>query len=404
MKLDLTQFPLMGDAITQRLFQIFREEGVEARFVGGCVRDAVLGISAQDIDIAIPIGPDDIIYILTKSNINVIPTGYEYGTITAVLENRTFQITSLRKDWETNGRRARVTYGTSWEEDASRRDFTINALYADVQGTIYDYFHGLEDLKFGMIRFVGDAHTRIQEDYLRILRYFRFLAWYGQGPVNLEAIQACTALHQGLKDLSRERIGYEFLKLLSAPDPLSSLRLLSKAGIALLILPHPINLNAFESLLNFEKAPRVMCRLAALSLPKIDVMALAKSLRLSRDQKNYLHYCQNRLEYYPSSEKTIYANLYHDGAEWFEDLTRLSLTLRAVGSTRSILDATLNVSASWRHPTFPIQGKDLVGMGVKQGPKLGDLLKQCEAWWVTQNFQPNRDACLKWIRDRQQSH
>lgn len=403
MKLDLTQFPLMGDDITQKLFQIFREEGVEARFVGGCVRDAVLGISAHDIDMAIPIPPDDIIYSLTKANINVIPTGYEFGTITAVLENRTFQITSLRKDWETDGRHARVTYGTDWEVDASRRDFTINALYADAEGTIYDYFHGLDDLKFGIIRFVGDAHTRIQEDYLRILRYFRFLAWHGQGPVNLEAMQACTALHHGLRDLSRERIGYEFLKLLSAPDPLSSLRLLNKAGIVPLILPNPINLDAIESLLNFEQIPKVMCRLAALSLPKIDVSAVAKSLRLSRDQKNYLQYCQSRLEYYPSSEKTIYANLYHDGVEWFEDLTRLSLTLRTTSSTRSILEATLNVSATWRHPIFPIQGKDLVGMGVKPGPKLGDLLKQCEAWWIAQNFQPNRDACLQWIRDRQQS-
>ena len=328
MKLDLTQFPLMGDEITQKLFQIFADGGVVARFVGGCVRDALLGMAAHDIDVAVPIPPDDIIYILTKANINVIPTGYEFGTITAVFEERTFQITSLRTDWETDGRHARVTYGTDWEADASRRDFTINALYADANGTVYDYFHGLDDLKFGIIRFVGDAHKRIQEDYLRILRYFRFLAWYGHGPVNLEAMQACAALNHGLKGLSRERIGYEFLKLLAAPLPLPSLILLNKVGFASFILPNPLNFTAFEALLNFEKMPKVMCRLAALSLPQIDVTELIKGLRLSRDQGQYLKYCHNRLEDYPSSEKTLYRNLYQDGVEFFQDLTMLSLTLR----------------------------------------------------------------------------
>jgi poly(A) polymerase len=401
MKIDLTQFPLMGDHITQRLFQIFSDEGVVARFVGGCVRDATLGISAHDIDIAVPLPPDDIIYILTKSNINVIPTGYEFGTITAVLEDRPFQITSLRKDWETDGRHARVTFGTDWQEDASRRDFTINALYADTDGKVYDYFGGLEDLKFGIVRFVGDAHLRIQEDYLRILRYFRFLAWYGHGPVHLEAMQACTAHSKGLDGLSRERIGHEFLKLLAAPMPLSSLRLMNKTGIVPFILHQPFNLNAFEALVGFEKVPNVLCRLAALALPTIEDAAIAKALRLSRDQKHYLYYCQMRLESYPSSQNTIYRNLYQDGVELFRDLTMLSLALRPLSSTPSILKESMDIANSWNHPTFPVQGKDLVGMGVKPGPKLGDLLKLCEQWWIEQNFQPDRESCLKWIRDRQ---
>jgi tRNA nucleotidyltransferase/poly(A) polymerase len=401
MKLDLTHFPLMGDAITQKLFQIFGDEGVIARFVGGCVRDAILDIAAQDIDLAVPIPPDDIIFILTKANINVIPTGYDFGTITAVIEDRPFQVTSLREDWETDGRHTRVTYGKDWEQDAARRDFTINALYADADGTVYDYFGGLEDLKFGIIRFVGDAHQRIQEDFLRILRYFRFLAWYGHGPVNLEAMQACTAHNKGLKGLSRERIGHEFLKLLAAPMPLSSLLLMNKSGLTPFLLPQPLNLTALEALLNFEKVPKVMCRLAALSLPEIHIDETTKALRLSREQKQYLKYCHDRLESYPSSERTIYRNLYQDGVSLFQDLTMLSLTLRPLSSTPSILEAALKISASWKHPTFPIQGKDLVGMGVKPGPKLGDLLKLCEEWWIDQNFRPDRDDCLKWIRERQ---
>lgn len=401
MKLDLSHFPRMGDSLTQKLFQIFEGAGITARFVGGCVRDAVLGIAAEDIDIAVPITPDEIIFHLTKPDINVIPTGYEFGTITAVLGDRTYQITSLRKDWETDGRHARVTYGTNWREDAERRDFTFNALYADQNGTIYDYFGGLEDLKFGIVRFVGDAHQRIQEDYLRILRYFRFLAWYGNGPINLEAVQACATHGAGLKGLSRERIGHEFLKLLGARMPIASLNLMNKSNLVQYIFPQPLNLKALEVLINFEKSTKVMRRLAALLLPLIEVEENAKALRLSRAQKQYLHTCNSRIEDYPSTIKTTYRNLYYDGVELFQDLTMLSLTQRPLSSTPSILEEALKIAATWTPPTFPVKGKDLVGMGVKPGPKLGDLLKQCEKWWIDENFQPDRDACLKWIRDRQ---
>lgn len=401
MKLDLTQFPLMGDQTTQKLFRIFSDEGVIARFVGGCVRDAVLNIAAHDIDVAVPVPPDDIISILKKDDVNVIPTGYEFGTITAVIDNRPFQITSLRQDWETDGRHPRVTYGTDWEIDASRRDFTMNALYADVNGAIYDYCGGLDDLKLGVVRFVGNAHERIQEDYLRILRYFRFLAWYGRGPIHLEAIEACTAHANGLAGLSRERIGYEFMKLLSAPDPLPSLTLMNKAQAILYILPHPMNLDALKGLLNFDHKSNVLCRLAALSLPEIDAAAITKALRLSRDQKQYLQYCHERLESYPSSQKTISRNLYLDGASRFQDFTMLSLTMRSLSSTPTILEEALKIAAAWVHPTFPIQGKDLLDLGFKPGPKIGDHLKKCEDWWIDQNFQPDRDSCLKWIQDQQ---
>ncbi len=400
MKLNLDQFPLMGDHVTQQIFQIFEDRGIQARFVGGCVRDAILGIAAHDIDIAVPISPDEIIYTLTTADIHSIPTGYEFGTITAVIEGRPFQITSLREDWETNGRHPRVTYGTDWEEDAARRDFTMNALYADKEGVIYDYFGGVEDLKAGMVRFVGDAHKRIQEDYLRILRYFRFLAWYGHGSLHEEAIEACTTLSHGLNGLSRERIGHEFLKLLRAPQPLLSLKLMNQCGATPFILPHAMNLQALEALLNFEESSTMLCRLAALSLPQIDAKGLAKSLRLSREQKQYLHDCAHRLEDYPSSERTIYRNLYQDGIALFRDLTMLSLALRPLSSTPSILQAAFRVASSWEAPHFPLKGQDLIDMGVKAGPKLGEILKFCEAWWIDQNFQPDRDACLLWVREK----
>jgi len=402
MKLDLTQFPLMGGAIAQQLFQLFADRGVQARFVGGCVRDAILGITAHDIDIAVPVSPDEIIYILTTADIHTIPTGYDFGTITAVIGGCPFQLTSLRVDWETNGRHPRVTYGTDWEEDAARRDFTMNALYADKDGVVYDYFKGVEDLEAGVVRFVGDAHQRIQEDYLRILRYFRFLAWYGHGPIDEEAVKACTALSHGLSELSRERIGHEFLKLLGSPQPLPSLKLMNQSGATPFILPHPMNLQALEALLNFEEASPMLCRLATLSLPQIDDKGLAKALRLSREQKQYLHDCANRLEDYPSSERTIYRNLYRDGVEFFKDLTMLSLALRPLSSTPSILQAAFKIAASWESPAFPLKGQDLIDMGVKAGPELGVLLKSCETWWIEQDFQPDREACLLWVKEKKE--
>jgi tRNA nucleotidyltransferase/poly(A) polymerase len=400
MKLNLENFPLMGDKGAQRLIQVFADQGVLARFVGGCVRDAVLGKAAHDIDMAVPMPPDKVMDLLTKKGIKSIPTGYDFGTVTAVMEGQAFQITSLRVDWETDGRHARVVYGTNWEADALRRDFTINALYAERDGTVLDYVEGLTDLKSGVIRFVGEAHQRIREDYLRILRYFRFLAWYGHGPVNPEAMQACADLCQGLGGLSRERIGHEFLKLLAAPVPLPSLSLMDKTGLTSFILPHPLNFKALEGLLLFEKAPNVLCRLAALSWPQLDSEGLAKALRLSRAQKQYLEDCHDRLDDYPSSEKTIYRNLYHDGVRLFEDLTMLSLALRPLSSTPSLLGEAFKISAGWQRPSFPIKGKDLVEIGLKPGLKLGSLLKRCEEWWIDQNFQPDQEACLRWVRDR----
>lgn len=394
----------MGGARAHRLITVFAEAGVPVRFVGGCVRDAVLGVAAHDIDMAVPVPPDEVMDILEKTGIKCVPTGYDFGTITAVVEGQFFQVTSLRKDWETDGRHARVIYGVDWEADALRRDFTINALYAERDGTVLDYFRGLHDLQSGVIRFVGNARQRIREDYLRILRYFRFLAWYGHGPVNAEAIQGCTELCHGLEGLSRERIGHEFLKLLAAPLPLPSLVLMDKAGLAPFVLPCPFNLTALEALLQLEKvssaSPSALRRLAALSLPHIEEEALASALRLSGKQKQYLHDCHRRLEDYPSPKGSLYRNLYRDGVDLFRDFTMLGLALRPLSPASSILANALEISQAWVPPSFPIKGKDLREMGIKPGLKLGSLLKGCEEWWITQNFQPDRDACLRWVREQ----
>jgi poly(A) polymerase len=174
---------------------------------------------------------------------------------------------------------------------------------------------------------------------------------------------------------------------------------MDQAGITPFILPHAMNLEALEGLLNFEEASIPLCRLAALSLPQINDKGLAKALRLSGKQKQYLHDCANRLEDYPSSERTIYRNLYQDGVGFFKDLTMLSLALRPLSSTPSILHETLKIAASWEAPSFPLKGQDLIEMGVKAGPELGALLKDCESWWINQGFQPDREACLAWVRN-----
>jgi poly(A) polymerase len=407
MQIDLQKFPRMGDHITQQLFTIFEARQITMRFVGGCVRDAILGIPAHDIDMAVPIGPDETIDILTEANIKVIPTGYEFGTVTAVLNGREFQITSLRQDWETDGRYASVTYGQDWKADASRRDFTMNALYAGIDGAVFDYFDGIKDLKSGHVRFIGDAHTRIREDYLRILRYFRFLAWYGHGTTDQKAIEACQELIPGLQGLSRERIGHEFMKLLTAPSPLLSLTLLNEMSLSSYIFDLSMNLKALEYLLNFERKPKAIRRLAALCLPKIDAARIAKSLRLSSSQKKYLQQCQDRLPFYPSYspsiEKTYNRNLYLDGAEHFIDFTLLGQALKPRDTTSIMLEKARKAAASWKAPTFPLKGQDLLDLGMQADRQIGILLKSCEDWWVDHDFQPNREACLQWVQVREEA-
>lgn len=402
MKLALEKFPLMGGVIPQRFLQIFANQGVEARFVGGCVRDALLGIAAQDIDIAIPLGPDEIVRILQDAHIKVIPTGYAFGTVTAVMENHVFQVTALRQDWQTDGRYARVIYGQDWHTDAARRDFTINALYADKEGAIFDYFGGIAHLQAGKICFVGKAFERIQEDYLRILRYFRFLAWYGHGSVDQEAMEACYHLKEGVEGLSRERVGHEFLKLLAAPHPLSSLEHMNEICVSSFVLPTPFNLKVLKEVLCLEEKPKALRRLAALSLPQIQVADLAKTLRLSKAQQQYLQSCCERLEDYPSTEKTLYRNLYYDHEDLFKDLTILSLSMRSLSSTPSILRKTFQIVSSWQRPVFPVQGKDLMSLGMRSGPKIGEFLKACETWWIDELFHPNKEDCLHWIQSREQ--
>src|SRR3954447_651424 len=244
--------PWMREPATRHLLDALRRAGIEARFVGGCVRDALLGRPSADIDLATPALPGDIIAALEKAAIKAVPTGIEHGTITAVLPQRHFEITTLRRDVETYGRHARVAFDADWSEDAARRDFTINALYLDPDGTVYDPVGGLEDLKAHRVRFVGEPAKRIAEDVLRVLRYYRFEARFGGGTGDKAARAACRAAAPLLPKLSAERVASELLRLLAVPNPVPALRMMAEDGVLAAILPEAQRLDKLEGAVGVE--------------------------------------------------------------------------------------------------------------------------------------------------------
>src|ERR1700742_2709021 len=224
----------------------------EARFVGGAVRNALLGAAVIDIDIAVPMPPSEAIARLVARNIKVVETGIEHGTVTAVAGSHAFEITSLRRDVETDGRHAVVQFTDDWAEDAARRDFTINAMYAAADGEIFDYATGVEDIVAGKVRFMGDPRTRIAEDYLRVLRLFRFHAWYGKGDMDAEGLRAAAEARDKLETLSAERVAKELLRLLEAGSPAPVLRVMAATGILSELLPGALNLPRLERLVEID--------------------------------------------------------------------------------------------------------------------------------------------------------
>jgi poly(A) polymerase len=363
-----------------------------ARFVGGCVRNAVLGSKVDDVDIATTLEPPAVIAALKAAKLKAVPTGVEHGTVTAVSHHRPFEITTLRRDVETDGRRAVVSFTTDWAEDAGRRDFTLNALYAGRDGVVIDPLGlGLHDARAGRIVFVGDAETRIREDYLRILRFFRFLAWYGTGGPDPTGVAACAALKGGVARLAAERINKELLKLLAATDPREAVRLMAQTGVLAEILPEVAGLGRFEGLVEVA-APDPILRLAAL-LPGQDAGAeAARRLRLSNAERDRLIAAlgvdgpeMGADMPAPAVRRAVYAL----GAA-FADRARLRWG-DAPGETgwrRAIAEAE-----GWSAPRFPISGEDAARAGLPRGPRMGAALREVEAWWVEADF-PDRDAAL----------
>ncbi len=370
-----------------------------ARFVGGAVRDTLLGLEVKDVDIATPLLPEDVMERLTAASIKVVPTGIAHGTITAVLPDGPVEITTLRRDVSTDGRRATVAFSDDWQEDAARRDFTINALSADPQSfEVFDYFGGLEDLENLQIRFIGSAAERIAEDHLRIMRYFRFLARFGQDQVDDEAFLACTAAAAKLENLSRERVADELLKLLGTADPGFAVSQMLETGIFAHIIeavdPNAsimlYQLVAREQRLNL--APTAIRRLVAL-LPKDADKAsqIAKSLKLSRKQQKAIGerllpgLGGNRPE--PDTAPTdIRTFAYRTNIDAARDVALLF-------AEETALPDMLAQLKDWQPPVFPLTGGDLIEQGLKPGPIVAKSLAKIEAEWIAQGFPDER-----WVR------
>jgi len=369
--------------------------------VGGCVRNAVLKRPVDDIDIATVLTPDQVMQALTDANIRWVPTGVEHGTITAVSEGRPFEITTLRRDVSTDGRRAVVTFTDDWTEDARRRDFRLNALYLDAAGRIHDPLgHGVEDAKAGRIVFVGDPLTRIREDYLRILRYFRFLAWYGRGDPDPAAVSACKALKGMLSGRSAERTSKELFKLLAAEDPRPAMALMHGAGVLAAILP-TAGLERFDALVGIERGilyesdPEL--RLASL-LPD-DPEQVARSierLRLSNAQRDRLTAALAREPRIVPwlSPREVRRTVYRVGLRAFHDRVKLAWAGAARPKLASQWRKLLALGESWTAPEFPLTGEDAIAAGLTQGPLVGRALKEVEDWWVDEDFPAERAGAL----------
>ena len=372
-----------------------------ARFVGGCVRNAVLKRPVDDIDIATVLTPDQVMQALTDANIRWVPTGVEHGTITAVSEGRPFEITTLRRDVSTDGRRAVVAFTDDWTEDARRRDFRLNALYLDATGRIHDPLgHGVEDAKAGRVVFVGDPLTRIREDYLRILRYFRFLAWYGRGDPDPAAVSACKALKGMLSGRSAERTSKELFKLLAAEDPRPAMALMHGAGVLAAILP-TAGLERFDALVGIERGilyesdPEL--RLASL-LPD-DPEQVARSierLRLSNAQRDRLTAALAREPRIVPwlSPREVRRTVYRVGLRAFHDRVKLAWAGAARPKLASQWRKLLALGESWTAPEFPLTGEDAIAAGLTQGPLVGRALKEVEDWWVDEDFPAERAGAL----------
>lgn len=388
--------PWMRDAATRRVMRALTASDAEPRFVGGAVRDALLGRPPREIDIATPLAPETVIRRLTAAGIRAVPTGIAHGTVTAATPKRIFEITTLRRDVETDGRHAKVAFGVDWAADAQRRDFTMNALSLDVRGRLYDDVDGLADLKAGRVRFVGDPAARIREDVLRLLRYYRFFAHYGKGTGDRAARAACRAAARRLSTLSAERIAAEFLKLLAAPDPLPALRMMQADGVLKGVLPESAPLARFRRLLALEPAADPIRRLAVLIAR--DAGVVAGRFKLSGAQRDRLEALSAKPPIALAADRVAQRRaLYRWGAAVYADRVLLAAAARSrPGGVRKLL----RLAQSWKSPRFPLRGRDLLAAGVAPGPEIGALLRALEAWWIKGDFRATTAQCRAELRRR----
>lgn len=399
----------------KRIFALLNADGGEVRIVGGAVRNALMDLPVVDVDLATTLTPDVVVARAKAAGIKAVPTGIEHGTVTLVIDGEGFEVTTLRRDVETNGRHAQVAFGTDWQTDAERRDLTINALYADEKGGIIDLIDGLPDIETGTVRFIGDAAMRISEDYLRILRFFRFFAHYGSGRPDADGLRASARAKDKLGTLSAERVWSELKKLLSARDPSRALLWMRQSGVLTEILPETEKwgIDAIHGLVATEQAlgwaVDPMLRLSAILPPDRDrLVALAAHLRLSKAEAAYLTHWASAPAADPELKETVLDRLlYRQGVEGVK--TRLKLALAAARADVSAGDTAMQKVArlstllaraeKFHRPGFPLSGVDVMAAGVEAGPKVGEVLKSLEEKWIDVNFSLDRAALTARLKD-----
>jgi poly(A) polymerase len=404
------QAPL-GDAASllrgpvARLLGALDSDGEEARIVGGAVRNALLRLDVHEIDVATTAVPDEVLRRVGAAGWKAVPTGLEHGTVTVLIDGKPFEVTTLRRDVETYGRRAKVVFGRDWVADAERRDFTINALSLSQDGTVHDHVGGLADLAVRRVRFIGDPAQRIAEDYLRILRFFRFHAWYGAGAPDAEGLDACIRGRAGMETLSRERVRTELSKLLLAPRPTPTLAIMAETGLLGLVLGGVALLASFENMVKIEAAMSLqadaMRRLGALGVAvREDGERLAQTLRLSNAETERLVALDGWWRVTPAAgEKSARALLYRLGPQCFSDQVLLAWSRSGAGVADFAWRGLAGLPETWSVPAFPLKAADFIRRGIAAGPALGAALHAAEKAWIAADFPTDR-AAIELIADQ----
>ena len=398
----MTPAPHLGEAAwlgrgeVARLLALFNRDGEEARVVGGAVRNALLGLPVDEIDVATTAVPEEVMRRVEAAGGKAIPTGIEHGTITAIIDHRPVEVTTLREDVETFGRKARVVFGRDWRADAERRDFTINALSATADGIVHDYVGGVDDIAARRVRFIGEPQRRIEEDYLRILRFFRFHAHFGAGAPDPAGMHACIMARAGLKTLSRERVRTEMLKLFVASRATPTLAVMAESGLLGMVLGGVAFLSSFENMIKVEAAlgaePDAVRRLGALGVwVAEDAERLTQRLRLANAESERLLALEYWWRVVPEPDaQAAHALLYHLGPQSFVDRVLVAWARSEAGAADAAWRELASLPGRWTAPVFPLKAADFIRRGVPAGPPLGVALRAAEAAWIAADFPADR--------------
>jgi poly(A) polymerase len=392
----LRDAPWLKAGAVPRLLTLLDRDGEEARAVGGAVRNELMRQPVAEIDVATTAVPDEVMRRVEAAGFKAVPTGVEHGTVTVIIDGKPFEVTTLRTDVETFGRKAKVAFGRDWAADAQRRDFTMNALSVSADGEVYDYVGGLADIAARRVRFIGDPAQRIAEDYLRILRFFRFHAWYGHRAPDAAGLHACIVARAGLETLSRERVRMELLKLMLAPHAAPTLAVMAESGILGAVLGGVPLLASFEDVAKTEAAigaePDPIRRLGGLGIYTMeDAERLSERLRLANAEFERLM----ALEYWwrvspAAGEHAARVLLYQLGQVSFVDRVLVAWSRSDAGAADPAWRQLATLPQRWTAPMFPLKAQDFFSRGVPKGPQMGAALRSAEQAWIDADFPDDR--------------